>query len=58
MLVIRPSDGEIRWMDVSACLKRESTGGKVVRQIIFKGERFDAMSVRWWREKVLSQHPA
>ena len=53
MLVIRTSDGEIRWMDVSAYLKRESAGGKTVRQIIFEGERFDTMSVRRWRKKVL-----
>jgi hypothetical protein len=28
MLVIRTVDGVIRWMDVSACLKREGAGGK------------------------------
>jgi WD40 repeat protein len=54
MLVIRTSDGEIRWMDVSAYLKRESVGGKIVTQIIFEGERFDVMSVRRWRDKSLS----
>jgi hypothetical protein len=54
MLVIRTSDGEIRWMDVSAYLKRESTGGKAVRQIVFAGERFDALSVQNWRKKVLT----
>jgi len=53
MLVIRTSDGEIRWMDVSAYLKRESAGGKMVRQVVFEGERFDVMSVRRWRESVL-----
>jgi hypothetical protein len=53
MLVIRTSDGEIRWMEVSACLERESAGGKVVRQIVFAGERFDAVSVQNWRKKVL-----
>ena len=53
MLVIRASDGEIRWMDVSACLKRESAGGKTVRQIVFEGERFDAVNVQSWRKKVL-----
>ena len=53
MLVIRTVDGEIRWMDVSAYLKRESAGGKTVRQIVFAGERFDVMSVRRWRERVL-----
>jgi hypothetical protein len=50
---IRRSDGEIRWMDVSAYLKRESTGGKTVKQIVFTGERFDAVSVQNWRQKVL-----
>ena len=54
MLVIRTSDGEIRWMDVSAYLKRESTGGKTVRQIVFEGERFDAVSVQHWRKKLLA----
>ena len=53
MQVMRTSDGEIRWMDVSAYLKRESAGKKTVRQIIFEGERFDAVSVQNWRKKVL-----
>ena len=53
MLVIRTSDDKIRWMDVSAYLKRESAGGKAVRQIVFEGEPFDVMSVRRWREKIL-----
>ncbi len=53
MLVIRTSDGEIRWMDASAYLKRESACGKAVRQIVFEGERFDAVSVQNWRKKVL-----
>jgi hypothetical protein len=53
LLVIRTSDGEIRWMDVSEYLKRESAGGKAVKQIAFAGERFDVMSVRRWRDKAL-----
>ena len=53
MLVVRTSDGEIRWMDVSGYLKRESAGGKTVRQIVFEGERFDAVCVQNWRKKVL-----
>ena len=53
MLVIRTSDGEIRWMDVSAYLKRESVGGKKVKQIVFAGERFDVMSVRRCRNRLL-----
>jgi hypothetical protein len=54
MLVIRTSDRAIRWMDVSACLKRTSAGGKAVRQIVFEGERFDAVSVQRWRQRVIS----
>jgi hypothetical protein len=46
MLVVRTSDGVIRWMDVSACLERESQRGTPVRQIDFEGERLDVMSVR------------
>ena len=52
-LVIRMSDGESRWMDVSAYLKRESVGGKTVKQIVFTGERFDAVNVQKWRRKIL-----
>ncbi|MGH9940699.1 MAG: DUF4365 domain-containing protein, partial [Blastocatellia bacterium] len=51
LLVIRASDGEIRWMDVSDYLKRASE--KPVKQIVFTGERFDVMSVRRWRDKAL-----
>ena len=55
LLVIRTSDGEVRWMNVSNYLKRESQGGKkAVKQIVFEGERFDVMSVRRWRDRVLS----
>jgi hypothetical protein len=52
-LAVRTSDGEIRWMDVSAYLKRESADGKTVKQIVFAGERFDAVSVQNWRKKIL-----
>jgi hypothetical protein len=38
---------------VSGHLKHESDGGKTVRQIIFAGERFDAVRVQNWRKKVL-----
>jgi hypothetical protein len=54
LLVIRNSEGEVRWMEVRELLKRESDNGKkLVKQIIFEGERFDVMSVRRWRERVL-----
>ncbi len=55
MLVIRTSDGTIRWMDVSAYLKRESFNGSKVTQVVFDGERFDALSVRRWRDKMLGK---
>ncbi len=54
LLVIRNSEGEVRWMEVRDWLKRASDHGKKpVKQIVFEGERFDAMSVRRWREKTL-----
>lgn len=55
MLVIRTSDGEIRWMDASAYLRRECVDGKPVRQIVFEGERFDSVSVRRWRDNMLGR---
>jgi len=54
LLVIRTSDGEIRWMDVSAYLKHEIARGKSPKQIVFDGELFDVMSVRRWRERALA----
>jgi len=54
LLVIRNSEGEVRWMEVRDYLKRESDDGKKpVKQIVFAGERFDVMSVRRWRDKAL-----
>ena len=55
LLVIRNSEGEVRWMEVRDWLKRESDNGKnPVKQIVFAGERFDVMSVRRWRDRALS----
>ena len=55
MLVIRNSEGEIRWMEVRDYLKSASDNGKKsVKQIVFAGQRFDVMSVRGWRDKVLA----
>ncbi|MFI5364283.1 MAG: DUF4365 domain-containing protein [Candidatus Binatia bacterium] len=53
-----PSDkrafAEVRWMEIGDYLKREGdTGKKPVRQIVFAGERLDALSVRRWRDKAL-----
>jgi hypothetical protein len=56
LLVIRNSEGQVRWMEVRDWLKRAGgEGQKPVKQIVFEGERFDVMSVRRWRDRVLSQ---
>jgi hypothetical protein len=59
LLLIRSSDGEVRWMEVRDWLRNAShNGSKAVRQIIFDGERFDVMSVRRWRDTVLAARTA
>jgi small GTP-binding protein len=56
LLVVRNYEGEVRWMEVREYLKRASEGGKKpVRQIVFDGERFDVMSVRRWRDRLISE---
>jgi small GTP-binding protein len=46
---------DVRWMEISSVLKRESQNGtKHVRQIEFKGERMDLTSVRRWRERLMT----
>lgn len=43
---------EVRWMEISSVLQRESqNGAKPVKQIEFKGERLDMTSVCRWRDK-------
>lgn len=51
MLVIRTSDGQIRWMNVTEYLKKQ---GKAVKQITFDGEPFTAASLWRMRDKVIS----
>jgi hypothetical protein len=54
MLVVRSSDGIVRWMDIREYLQRESTGNRnAVRRIVFTAERFDVMSVRRWRDHLI-----
>ncbi len=54
LLVIRNSQGEVRWMEVRDWLRRKRDDGKTtVKQIVFEGERFDVMSVRRWRDRCL-----
>lgn len=49
---------DIRWMEIRELLRRESgEGTRPVRQIVFRGERLDTMSVRGWRDKALGGKP-
>ena len=50
MLVIRTSDGQIRWMTVTDYLQRHGTDTK---QVVFDGEPFTAQSVARMRDRVL-----
>jgi len=53
MLVVRTSDGVIRWMDVSAPLRELSKGGVSVTQIEFEGDALDVLDVLRKRDEVL-----
>lgn len=53
-LVIRDSEGNTRWMEIRNHLKHLSNNGKkMIKQIIFQGERFDVMAIRRLRDKML-----
>lgn len=55
MLVIRTSDGQIRWMDITRYFHHKTEEGiNNLKQIVFSGERFDVMSIRKMREIVIS----
>lgn len=50
MLVIRTSDGEIRWMNATDYLRKQ---GSYVRQIVFDGEPFVWQNVIKLRDKLI-----
>jgi hypothetical protein len=50
MLVIRTSDSQIRWMNVTDYLRQQ---GKNTKQNVFEGESFTALNVARMREKVV-----
>jgi len=52
MLVIRSSNGQIRWMNVTDYLRRS---GHKNRQIVFEGEPFTALSVVKLRNRILRE---
>jgi small GTP-binding protein len=64
LLIVRDKSGEVCWMDVRSYLINASIDSKKramrprtrpAKQIVFEGERFDVMSVRRWRERLLSE---
>lgn len=55
MLVIRTSDGEIRWMNVTDYLQRSSKGTK---QVVFDGEPLTALSLVRLRDRIFSKAPS
>jgi small GTP-binding protein len=58
MLVIRTSDGVIRWMNITEYLRRVTDGGnRVVKQIVFTGEPFNADTVRQMRDRLIPSSP-
>jgi small GTP-binding protein len=57
MIVVRNSSGSIQWMEVRETLRAlpmPSLQLNKTRTIDFVGEKFDVMSVRKWREKILA----
>ena len=52
MLVVRNSQGEVRWMEIRDKLRDGIVNDQSpVKQIIFEGDRFDVMSVRRWGDR-------
>lgn len=54
MLVVRSSNGEIRWMEIRKYLRDHTKGDKKVTRIEFQGERFDTQSIMKWRNHLFS----
>lgn len=54
MLVIRSSDGVIRWMEISSYLRDRVDQEELSQQIIFDGEPFTALNVQRLRDKLLA----
>ncbi len=53
MLVIRTSDGKIRWMNVTDYLRHHSEGGRRVKQIVFDGEAMTALNLQRMRDRLI-----
>jgi WD40 repeat protein len=55
MLIFRMSSGEIRWLNLNVLRDIDSSGFAKIDHSSFQGERFDAMSVRRWRDRLFSK---
>lgn len=53
MLVVRTSNGEIRWMEIREQLRKKSKDGEKATRIEFQGAPFDAVSIMKWRQQML-----
>lgn len=53
MLVIRTSDGQIRWMNVTEYWRQQMKQGTAVKQIVFDGEPFTATNLWRLRDRLL-----
>ncbi len=54
MLAVRDSLGAGEWMEIGERLRqRRAAGARPAREISFAGERFDVMSIRRWRNRVV-----
>jgi hypothetical protein len=51
MLVVRTSDGTIRWMNVTEYLQKQKR--RKVKQLVFTGEPFSALNLQRLRDRVL-----
>jgi small GTP-binding protein len=55
ILVIRTSDGEIRWMNVTEYLKEKSKMRKTpIKQIVFEGQPFTALNLQRLKDRILA----
>jgi small GTP-binding protein len=55
MLVIRTSDGRIRWMNATAYLRKSASADKPVKQIVFEGADFNETALLQMRDELLAQ---
>src|SRR5262249_55517006 len=53
MLVVRTSDGKIRWMNATEYLRKNAPAGQSVKQIVFEGTDFNETALLAMRDELL-----